>query len=152
MAEIKKTTKTKVTTTPKSEQVVKLAKYYYSYGRRKTAVATVRLFESKGTSTINGMELNKYYPLKSDQKVVYAPLTLIEKLSDFHFTSKVKGGGKKAQREAISLGIAKALVKSDETLKPILRKASFMTRDDRMVERKKTGRVKARKSHQFSKR
>ena len=76
----------------------------------------------------------------------------MEKLSDFYFTSQVKGGGKKAQREAISLGIARAFVKSDESLKATLRKASFMTRDDRMVERKKTGRVKARKSHQFSKR
>lgn len=149
MTESKKELKT---TEEKSAPKQKLGKYYYALGRRKTSVATVRLFESKGVSMVNGMELSKYFPLKSDQKVVNGPLHLLEKLNDFHFTSIVKGGGKKAQREAISLGIARAFVKSDETLKATLRKASFMTRDDRMVERKKTGRVKARKSHQFSKR
>ncbi|MCA9380037.1 30S ribosomal protein S9 [Candidatus Dojkabacteria bacterium] len=156
MTDTKKDTKSKVKPKAakevKAEPKAKVEKYYYALGRRKTAVATVRLFESKGTSTVNGMDLKQYFPLKSDQKVVNGPLILLEKLTDFYFTSKVKGGGKKAQREAISLGIARAFVKSDETLKATLRKASFMTRDDRMVERKKTGKVKARKSHQFSKR
>jgi len=130
----------------------KTEKYFYAYGRRKTSVATIRLFSGNGESKVNEVELKQYFPLESDRKVVLMPLAITEKLKDFYFTSKVKGGGKKSQREAIRHALARALVVSDEDLKPALKKHSLMTRDDRMVERKKTGLVKARKAHQYSKR
>ena len=137
-------TETKTKTKPEN--------YYYAYGRRKTAVATVRLFKGKENSQVNEMDFKKYFPLSSDQKVALEPLYTVEMVKDMYFTSMVKGGGKKAQRGAISLAIAKALVKMDSALKDPLKKKSLMTRDDRMVERKKTGRFKARKSPQYSKR
>lgn len=130
----------------------KTEKYFYAYGRRKTSVATIRLFSGNGESKVNEVELKQYFPLESDRKVVLMPLAITEKLKDFYFTSKVKGGGKKSQREAIRHALARALVVSDEDLKPALKKHSLMTRDDRMVDRKKTGLVKARKAHQYSKR
>ena len=135
-----------------SKTKTKLANYYYAYGRRKTAIATVRLFKGTEHNQVNDMDLKQYFPLSSDQKVALEPLYTVEKAKDMYFTSMVKGGGKKAQRGAISLAIAKALVKMDPALKDPLKKKSLMTRDDRMVERKKTGRVKARKSPQYSKR
>ncbi len=130
----------------------KTPKYFYAYGRRKTSVATVRLFSGKGENTVNGKDLKEYYPLEADRKIVEFPLDVTKKTKDFYFTSKVKGGGKKSQRGAISHALSRALVKFDEELKPELKKFSLLTRDDRMVERKKTGLVKARKAPQFSKR
>lgn len=130
----------------------KTQKYFYAYGRRKTSVATVRLFSGKGESKVNDLDLKGYFPLENDQKITLLPLEVTKKSKDFYFTSKVKGGGKKSQRGAISHALARALVKFDEELRPELKKYSLLTRDDRMVERKKTGLVKARKAHQFSKR
>lgn len=138
MAEIKPKTKTE--------------KYFYAYGRRKTSVATIRLFSGSEESKVNDMGLKQYFPLEDDRKVVLMPLAITGKQKEFFFTSKVKGGGKKSQREAIRHAIARALVVFDENLKPELKKYSLLTRDDRMVERKKTGLVKARKAHQYSKR
>lgn len=135
-----------------AEPKMKKEKYFYAYGRRKTSVATVRLFSGSGESKINEIELKQYFPLENDRKIALFPLEVTEKIKDFHFTSKVKGGGKKSQREAISHALARALVVFDEDLKPTLKKLSLMTRDDRMVERKKTGLVKARKAPQYSKR
>lgn len=130
----------------------KIDKYSYAYGRRKTSVATVRLFKGDGVSMVNDKELKTYFPLDSDRKTVLKPLVTVEKLKDFYFTTKVKGGGKKSQTGAISHALARALVEYDSELKPALKKLSLLTRDDRMVERKKTGLVKARKAHQYSKR
>lgn len=127
-------------------------KYTYSLGRRKTSTATVRLFEGKGESTVNDKNLKEYFPLKNDQKVALKPLYVLEKSKDFYITAVVKGGGKKSQREAISHGLARALVVLDEGNRTLLKKDSLLTRDDRMVERKKTGLVKARKAPQYSKR
>lgn len=135
-----------------AETKTKTEKYFYAYGRRKTSVATVRLFSGSGESKVNEVELKQYFPLENDRKVALLPLATTEKLKDFYFTSKVKGGGKKSQREAVSHALARALVKFDQDLKPTLKKHSLLTRDDRMVERKKTGLVKARKAHQYSKR
>lgn len=134
-----------------SKTKTKTPTYYYSYGRRKTSIATVRIFNSKGENQVNSLTLKQYFPLKADQRGILEPFKVIE-AKDFYFTSKVSGGGKKSQLEAIRLGVAKALVKFNAEYKQPLRKAGLLTRDDRMVERKKTGLVKARKAPQYSKR
>ena len=121
-------------------------------GRRKTAVARVYLKSGKGTITINGKDIKDYIDLKQLVDRAMKPLNVTESIDKFDITVNVKGGGIKGQAEAISLGIARALVKNDETVKPALKAESLMTRDSRMVERKKFGKKKARKSFQFSKR
>lgn len=121
-------------------------------GRRKTAVARVYLKSGKGTITINGKDIKDYIDLKQLVDRAMKPLNVVDAASKFDITVNVKGGGIKGQAEAISLGIARALVKNDETVKPALKAESLMTRDSRMVERKKFGKKKARKSFQFSKR
>ncbi len=121
-------------------------------GRRKTAVARVYLKSGKGTFTVNGKELKDYIELQQLVDRALKPLNVLDAISKFDVTVNVKGGGIKGQAEAISLGIARALVKNDETVKPALKKESLLTRDSRMVERKKFGKKKARKSFQFSKR
>lgn len=131
---------------------IKKEKYFYSYGRRKTSIATIRLYSGAGDNLVNALELKKYFPLENDYNVVLKPLIVLGKEKDFYFTTKVKGGGKKSQREAISHALARALVLFSEELRSPLKKYSLLTRDDRMVERKKTGLVKARKAPQFSKR
>lgn len=126
--------------------------YTYAYGRRKTSVATVRLYKGKGENVINDKQFTQIYTRLSESKSVELPFKLTNTLGNYYFTAKTNGGGKASQLDAIVLGIARALVKEDETNKPLLKKESLLTRDDRMVERKKTGRRKARKSDQFSKR
>ncbi len=121
-------------------------------GRRKTAVARVYLKSGKGTFIVNGKDINEYITLKQLVDRAIKPLNVTDSIGKFDITVNVKGGGIKGQAEAISLGIARALVKNDETVKPALKAESLMTRDSRMVERKKFGKKKARKSFQFSKR
>lgn len=121
-------------------------------GRRKTAVARVYLKSGKGAFTVNGKDINEYISLKQLVDRAIKPLNVTDSIGKFDITVNVKGGGIKGQAEAISLGIARALVKNDETVKPALKAESLMTRDSRMVERKKFGKKKARKSFQFSKR
>ena len=121
-------------------------------GRRKTAVARVYLKSGKGAITINGKEADKYISLKYLLDRAIKPLHVAAQEGKFDVTINVKGGGIKGQAEAISLGITRALIKIDEALKPALKKESLTTRDPRMVERKKFGHKKARKSFQFSKR
>jgi len=121
-------------------------------GRRKTAVARVYLKSGSGNFVINGKDINDYIDLKQLVDKALKPLNVIDAATKFDITVNVKGGGIKGQAEAISLGIARALVKNDETVKPALKAESLMTRDSRMVERKKFGKKKARKSFQFSKR
>ncbi|MCB0508990.1 MAG: 30S ribosomal protein S9 [Bacteroidetes bacterium] len=121
-------------------------------GRRKTAIARVYLKSGKGTITVNGKDIKEYIALKQLVDRALKPLNVVDAASKFDITVNVKGGGIKGQAEAISLGIARALVKNDETVKPALKAESLMTRDSRMVERKKFGKKKARKSFQFSKR
>lgn len=126
--------------------------YTYAYGRRKTATATVRLYKGKAENTINTKAVKDIYGSLGELKQFEMPFKVTDTLGQYYFSAQTNGGGKNAQLEAILLGIAKALVKEDAALKPLLRKEGLLTRDDRMVERKKTGRRKARKSDQFSKR
>ena len=119
-------------------------------GRRKTAVARVYLTPGTGQVTVNGKDQNEYFAGLYHVSKVTKPLTVLG-LAD-KFNVNVKGGGVKGQVEAIMLGVARALVKVDEANKPALKVQKLLTRDPRMVERKKFGHKKARKSFQFSKR
>lgn len=121
-------------------------------GRRKTAVARVYLKSGKGDITINGKKLEEYFPSPSLQYVVRQPFAELELSESFDVMVNLVGGGISGQAEAVRLGISRALVKYDASLKPALRAKGFMTRDSRMVERKKPGRPGARKRFQFSKR
>lgn len=121
-------------------------------GRRKTAVARVFLKEGSGKITVNNRDYAEYFPTGMLQYKVKQPLLLLDKDGQFDITVNLEGGGVTGQAEALRLAISRALVKIDEENKPQLRHAGFMTRDSRMVERKKPGRKKARKRFQFSKR
>ncbi|RYD53497.1 MAG: 30S ribosomal protein S9 [Sphingobacteriales bacterium] len=122
-------------------------------GRRKNAVARVYLSKGTGTVTVNGKEYRDYFPIMYLQNQVELPLKTIEgATTGFDIVATVKGGGQKGQAEAIKLAIARALTQVDETYRPMLKKEGLMRRDPRMVERKKFGKRKARRSFQFSKR
>ena len=121
-------------------------------GRRKAAVAIVYLKEGNGTILINKRGLETYFPLPWHRTSIISPLALTGNDGKFDVTINVNGGGVSGQAEAIRLGIAKALVDFNAELKSPLRQAGFMTRDSRVVERKKSGQKKARKRFQFSKR
>lgn len=129
-----------------------MEKVHNKIGRRKEAVARVYLTKGTGEITVNGKEYKNYFPIIYLQNQVELPLKTIEALDAYDIKVNVKGGGPKGQAEAIKLGIARALVDFNEEFKPILKKQSLMTRDPRMVERKKFGKRKARRSTQFSKR
>ncbi len=121
-------------------------------GRRKTAVAQVRLFAGKGESKINEKAVDAYVHRADLFHTIYSPLKVAGVFDAFHFEVKVSGSGESAQAEAICLGIARALVVADENLKQVLRGTGYLTRDSRTVERKKPGLKKARKSPSWSKR
>ncbi len=121
-------------------------------GRRKAAVARVFVKEGTGKILINKKELDNYFPSSMLQFVVKQPLNKLEVGEQYDIKINVKGGGFKGQAEAIRLGIARALIKINPEDKPALKAAGFVTRDPRVVERKKPGRPKARKRFQFSKR
>ncbi len=121
-------------------------------GRRKAAVARVILKEGTGVITINHRPLDVYFPSSILQYIVKQPLNLLECAEKYDIQVNLDGGGYKGQAEALRLGIARALVKVNPDDKAVLRKAGFMTRDPRAVERKKPGQPKARKRFQFSKR
>lgn len=122
-------------------------------GRRKTSVAQVRLIPSgSGKFIVNKKELSDYLPIDVQQTNAIKPLAVVEQEGNFDVMVIVRGGGPSGQTGAIQLGIARALVDFDETLKPKLKNAGLLTRDPRMVERKKYGLKKARKRFQFSKR
>lgn len=127
--------------------------YLAAVGRRKTAVARVRLTMSeKGiTVTVNGRELKKYFPLEKFRAIVVAPFTAVS-MKDAAVGAKVIGGGTHAQAEAIRLGIARALVLKDAAFRPRLKTLGYLKRDPRMVERKKPGLRKARRPQQWRKR
>lgn len=125
---------------------------YYGTGRRKEAVARVRLMPGKGNIIINNKHLDEYFTLDTLKYTVKQPLILTETIDKFDVYAKVSGGGFTGQAGAVRLGIARALVKADSELRPILKKAGFLTRDPRMKERRKYGLKKARKAPQFSKR
>lgn len=121
-------------------------------GRRKTAVARIYLKEGSGTITVNGKDHKEYFPTLPLQYIVNQSLEVSESVGKFDVSVNVNGGGVKGQAEAVRLAIAKAIVELDAEKKPALRAKGLMTRDMRMVERKKPGRKKARKKFQFSKR
>ena len=127
-------------------------KYFYAKGRRKTSVAGVRVMSGKGEIIVNGKALKDYFPWENDRRDILAPLKTTDLTDKVYFTVRVRGGGTKGQKDAVIHGLSRALVKMDEELKPVLKAEGFMTRDDRMVERKHTGFIKARKSPQYSKR
>jgi len=121
-------------------------------GRRKTSVARLYMRPGKGSFVINGKELDKYFASELLRLIVEQPLKLVEVSSSFDFKVNIYGGGLKGQAEAIRLAVARALVKNDEETRVVLKKEGFLTRDPRMVERKKYGRRKARRAFQWVKR
>jgi small subunit ribosomal protein S9 len=121
-------------------------------GRRKEAVARVYLSKGTGNITVNGKEYKNYFPLMYLQNQVELPLKTIEVTEAFDLVINVQGGGPKGQAEAIKMGIARVLCEVNPEYRPALKKEGLMTRDSRMVERKKFGKAKARRSFQFSKR
>ena len=121
-------------------------------GRRKTAVARIYLKDGNGTITINGKDHKEYFPTLPLQYIVNQAFIVAEVTGQYDVKVNVAGGGIKGQAEAVRLAIAKAIVELDAIRKPALRAKGLMTRDNRMVERKKPGRAKARKKFQFSKR
>lgn len=128
-------------------------KYSYTIGRRKTSVASLRLFAGAGDNTINEKPLQKFYSHKYETSRIYAPFAVSElSEKDYHFTTKISGGGKESQLEALRLALARAIVKMYPERKKALKDQGLLTRDPRMVERKKTGLRKARKAEQYSKR
>jgi small subunit ribosomal protein S9 len=124
----------------------------WTTGRRKTAVARVRMFPGAGTILINQRSLEDYFPRDTSRMLILEPFELTETKGQFDIVVSVEGGGNAAQADAVRHGISRALVHSSETLRPALRKAGMLTRDPREVERKKYGRHKARKRPQYSKR
>ncbi len=124
----------------------------YGTGRRKTSAARVFLKPGTGNITINGNSLQDYFGRETARMVVMQPLVLVEMTDKVDITVTVKGGGGSGQAGAIRHGITRALIDNDESLRPALRKAGYVTRDARMVERKKVGLHKARRATQFSKR
>jgi len=121
-------------------------------GRRKTSIARVYLTPGKGKITVNNKDLDAYFPGDIMQIIVKQPLATVEAVSKYDAKINVYGGGFKGQAEAARLGIARALCEVDPDFRPALKKEGFLTRDSRMVERKKYGRRKARRRFQFSKR
>ncbi len=121
-------------------------------GRRKTSVARLYMKPGSGEIKVNDRDLKEYFPSEILQLIVKQPLVKLDQVSNFDFKINVDGGGIKGQAEAIRLAISRALVEIDEENKPALKEEGFLTRDPRMVERKKYGRRKARRRFQFSKR
>jgi|SRR5688572_29430843 small subunit ribosomal protein S9 len=121
-------------------------------GRRKTSIARVYVKPGKGDIKVNDRELKEYFISEIHQTTVKQPLVAVKVDGQYDVTVNVEGGGVKGQAEAVRLGIARALVLFNTENKPVLRKEGFITRDSRMVERKKPGRRKARRKFQFSKR
>jgi len=129
-----------------SEQV------YLGTGRRKSSTARVRIQKGSGSIIVNGRDLDTYFGRETARMVVRQPLELLEMTETFDIKVNVKGGGGSGQAGAIRHGITRALMEYDDTLRPELRKAGFVTRDAREVERKKVGLKGARRRPQFSKR
>jgi small subunit ribosomal protein S9 len=121
-------------------------------GRRKTSVARVILRNGPGKITVNGKEFEQVFPQILSREDILLPLRVTETEGKFDVLINVNGGGTTGQAQAIRLGIARALIENNSDLRPVLKKEGLLTRDPRMVERKKYGRPKARKRFQFSKR
>lgn len=121
-------------------------------GRRKTSVARVRLLDGTGQITLNGKSLDAYFPEATHRVRVMEPLRITELEGRYDIDATLEGGGTTGQADALRLGIARAIIEIDPQLRPILKKAGLLRRDDRKVERKKYGLRKARRAPQFTKR
>jgi small subunit ribosomal protein S9 len=124
----------------------------YATGRRKRSIAKVWVKKGEGKIFVNGIKMNEYFKRPVHQIIVTRPLEITEVLNSYDVKCSVKGGGLSGQAGAIILGISRALISHDEALKTVLKKDNLTTRDSRVVERKKYGHRKARRSFQFSKR
>ena len=128
-------------------------RYYQGTGRRKTAVARVRLFPGNGEMVVNGRTAQEYFGGRELlQYTIISPLRLTNLEGAYNVLIKVRGGGDSGQAQAVRHGIARALLDADETLRPALKKAGYLTRDPRMKERKKAGLKRARKAPTYTKR
>ncbi len=126
--------------------------YFYGTGRRKTAVARVRLLPGNGTIVVNGKPYEELFPRLEHRRIISQPLLVTDNLGKYNVVIKVAGGGVTGQGGAISHGIARALLKVNEDFKPALRQHGLLTRDARVKERKKAGLKRARKAPQYTKR
>jgi small subunit ribosomal protein S9 len=152
---VKKAEVEEVKVAKKSESKIFSGKYFYAVGKRKTSIAQVRIYEVSKTTTepvVNGKNLVDYFTIERHSEVVKAPLIATGLADRFEISIKVVGGGIMGQAEASRLGVARALIIFDETLKKTLKDLGYLTRDARIVERKKPGKRKARRSPQWAKR
>ncbi|MDR0453901.1 MAG: 30S ribosomal protein S9 [Deferribacteraceae bacterium] len=129
-----------------------MAELFYGTGRRKTSVSRVFIKYGKGKVSVNGKSLDEYFERPTARQIVMQPLALLNAENKFDLYVTVKGGGKSGQAGAVRHGLARALEQADASYRAPMKTAGYMTRDSRMVERKKYGKPKARKSAQFSKR
>jgi len=136
----------------KEEKHPKQGTYFQGVGRRKTAIARVRVFRGKGSTIVNSKQPLDYFHSIRFTESALAPLSRLKLDDKFEAHVLVKGGGLRAQADAVRHGLARALVSADDSLKPQLRQLGFLTRDPRMVERKKYGLKKARRAPQWQKR
>ena len=125
---------------------------YYATGKRKTSVARVYMTKGKGVFTVNKKPMDEYFGRETSSMIVNQPLETIQSTGTYDIMATVSGGGLSGQAGALRHGISKALTFYDSELRPALKKVGFLTRDPRVVERKKAGLAKARRSYQFSKR
>ncbi len=126
--------------------------YFYGTGRRKTAIARVRLMTGNGAIIVNGTPYEEKFPAIEHQRLILQPLLATESMGKYNVVAKVEGGGISGQSGAIAHGISRALVNADERFKPVLRQSGLLTRDARAKERKKPGLRRARKAPQYTKR
>lgn len=126
--------------------------YFYGTGRRKSSVARVRVYPGTGTITINDRDIDDYFGLETLKLIVRQPLELTKTLGKYDIVCRVAGGGVSGQAGAVRHGLSRALLQAGDDIRPILKKAGFLTRDPRMKERKKYGLKAARRAPQFSKR
>ncbi len=126
--------------------------YFYGTGRRKSSVARVRLYPGTGKITINGRDIDDYFGLETLKLIINQPFGVTNTTGKFDIVANVRGGGISGQAGAIRHGVSRALLLADESYRPLLKRAGFLTRDPRMKERKKYGLKAARRASQFSKR
>ena len=139
-------------TTKTEKQTITVDRYVEAVGRRKTAIARVRLYPKKTGYTINGKAYQDYFPMKKYQEMILTPFEVLSMNEKMGVNVLVRGGGINAQAEAVRHGISRALVVWDETFRKRLRVSGFLTRDPRMVERKKYGLKKKRRAPPWAKR
>lgn len=146
---------TKKTVKKEEKEIAEVARYFYGLGKRKTAIAQVRIYvagkEEKGV-VVNEKSFEKYFPIARLRDLIKSPLALAGQDAKFDVSARVHGGGVNAQAEAIRLGISRALIEFNPELRKSLRDNGFLTRDSRIVERKKPGLRKARRAPQWAKR